>query len=101
MILLNQEMRFKKNLIEKNYFFLVEKKMKKNVEKMSKISKFREKNLHFFSKLFFDQKKIIFFDRIFLKVHLLIQENRFEVVSERFRQFRAKKNQGKKVLSGK
>ena len=35
----------------------------------------------FFEKIFFDQKKSKNFDRIFLKPHLLIEEDRFEAVS--------------------
>ena len=52
----------------------------------------------FFSKCFFVKEKINFFDGIFLKVHLLIEENRFKAISERFRQFIGKKTQGKIVL---
>ena len=55
--------------------------------------------LTFFLKYFFDQKKIIFFVRIFFKVHLLVEENEFKAISERFRQFKAEKNQGKKVFN--
>ena len=62
---------------------------------------FRKKSSTFFSsKLFFDQKKNKNFRSDFFKVHLLVQENRFEAVPERFRQFRAKKTQGEKVISG-
>ena len=42
----------------------------------------------FFSKSFFGEKKIIFFDGIFFKVHLLIEENHFKEISARFRQFK-------------
>ena len=34
---------------------------------------------------FFDDKKLNIFDDIFLKVHLLVEKNRFKTVSERFR----------------
>ena len=39
----------------------------------------------FFLKMFFDQKKIIFFDGIFFKVHLEIQENRLGMFPSSFR----------------
>ena len=42
----------------------------------------------FFSKLFFDKKKIKFFDRIFFKVHLHNSENRFLTVRKRFQQYK-------------
>ena len=97
-----------KNIFEKNIeifhtffgFFSIENWFFKNQFSIEKNQKNIWKFSIFFSKLFFDQKKLLFFDRIFFKVHLLIQENRFEAVLERFRQFRAKKIQGKKVLSG-
>ena len=57
--------------------------------------KILEKNIIFF-KIFFRPQKIFFFDEIFFKVHLLCLENRPEVVSERFRQFKGKKTQGQK-----
>ena len=38
------------------------------------------------------------FDYFFLKVHLLIEENRSEAVSERFRQFKGKKTKNQKRL---
>ena len=73
MILLDQELNFKKNPIGNYYFFLVEKYFwKKKSEKFSK--KFQNHNWNFsknfrtfFSKMFFDKKKIKFFDRFFLK----------------------------------
>ena len=46
-------------------------------------------------KLFFDQKKIYFFDGIFFKVHLLVQENCFEAVSKRSWQFKTRKSHAK------
>ena len=46
---------------------------------------------HSFSKLFFDKKKSKISDEVFLKVHLKIQKNRLEVVSERFRQSKPSK----------
>ena len=84
-------MNFKKNPIEKNIFFLRKKIFKKNIFFGWKIrpKKFRPKNVSTkkkFNQFFFDQiffgdffskKKIIFFDRIFFKVHLKIQEIRF------------------------
>ena len=36
---------------------------------------------------------------IFFKVHLLIEENRSEAVSERFRQFKGRKTKDKKCLT--
>ena len=77
--------------------------MKKNVEKNFENFKISIRILFFstfFFKIIFRPEKIIFFDRIFFKVHLLVQENRFEAVPERFQQFRAKKTQGEKVLAG-
>lgn len=41
-----------------------------------------------FLKIFFDQKKYVF---DFLKVHLLVEENRFEVVSEHSRKLKTHK----------
>ena len=40
-----------------------------------------------FSKIIFRQEKKTFFRWDFFKVHLEIQENRLEAVSERFRQY--------------
>ena len=56
-------------------------------------SKFVEKNPRFFSKLVFSVMRKYFSMRFF-KVHLLVKENRFEAVPERFRQFKARKRSG-------
>ena len=58
---------------------------------IEKITNFRKVCQLFFSKLFFDKKKIIFFDGIFFQVHLDIQENRFEAIPERFHQSKCTK----------
>ena len=47
---------------------------------------------HFFSKWLFGKKTLNFFDGIFLKVHLLIEEKHFDAVSKRFQQFKLPKN---------
>ena len=52
----------------------------------------------FFFKIIFDQKKIFFFDGIFFKAHLLVEDNHFEAVSERSQQYKTKKNYLKKNL---
>ena len=57
-----------------------------------------KKNPTFFLKLFFDRKKLCFFDGIFFKVHLLIQENRLEAISERFQQFKGGRTGVENVL---
>ena len=98
-------MNLKKNPIEK-YFFIMEKNdFEKNLEKIfEKFRFFQLKNRNFsniFSRFFFkiiflhDEK--IFFDGIFLKVQLQIQENRLEAVSGRSRQYKPSNLQGKKV----
>ena len=51
-----------------------------------------------FLKIRFDQKKYIFFRWDFLKVHLLVEKNRFEAVSERSRQFKTQKSHEKEML---
>ena len=49
----------------------------------------------FFFQLFFenifDRKKLKIFDGIFFKVHLLIQENRFESIPKQYQQFKGEK----------
>ena len=75
-------MNFKKNPIEKKSFFLVEKYFQKKVEKKSE-------NFRFFFNFFFENifrsEKIVFFDRIFFKSYLLVEDNRFETVLKRSR----------------
>ena len=51
-----------------------------------------------FLKIFFDSKKIYFFDGIFFKVYLLLQEKRFEAVSERSRQFKTRKSHAEEIV---
>ena len=48
----------------------------------------------FFENVFRPEKKI---DGIFFKVHLLVQEKRFEAVSERSRQFKTRKSHAEKM----
>ena len=67
---------FNENVIEKHMIF---------IEKIKKSKKFPT----FFFKTIFRQEKISFFDRIFFKVHLLVEAHRFDAVSERSRQFKS------------
>ena len=48
--------------------------------------------------MFFDQKKLTFFDGIFFEVHLLIQANRFEAISNRFQQSKGEKTVVEKTI---
>ena len=94
-ILLYQEMRLKKNLIEKKYFFV-----SKNDFHLKKFENFREflfillvreymEILIFLKwKSFFGTKKH-FFRWDFFKSYLLVQENRLAVIAERFGKFKA------------
>ena len=111
-------MNLKKNPIEK-YFFIMEKNdfEKKSQKKIEKSWFFQLKNWFFqvkfllekidfsiekieisriffeiFFKIIFLHDEKIFFDGIFLKVQLLVKENRLEAVPERYRQFKDKKN---------
>ena len=56
--------------------------MKNHMIFIEHFSVFFEKTDFFdFFKIFFDHKKLNFFDDIFLKVHLLVEENHFKAVS--------------------
>ena len=57
----------------------------KKFSKIFEIKKKIEKTSTFFLKIIFDQKKSKISDKIFFKVYLLIKENLFETISERFR----------------
>ena len=48
----------------------------------------QKNNIFCLETIIFVQKKIIFFDQIFFKVHLLIDENHFKAISDRFRLFK-------------
>ena len=48
--------------------------------------------------MFFDQKKLTFFDGIFFEVHLPIQANRFEAISNRFQQSKGEKTVVEKTV---
>ena len=48
--------------------------------------------------MFFDQKKLTFFDGIFFEVHLPIQANRFEAISNRFQQSKGAKTVVEKTI---
>ena len=52
-----------------------------------------------FFKIIFLHDEKIFFDGIFLKVHLLVEENRLEAVSERFHLFKGKTNEDNRKLN--
>ena len=54
------------------------------------------KYINQFPNYIFVEKKYVFFARIFLRVHLLIEENRFKAISGRFRQCSSAKPLGKK-----
>ena len=83
-------MNFKKNPIEKNNFFLRKKiSEKKFLVEIFFWSKIFNQKIYIFLKIFFRRKKIIFFDRIFFKVHLKIEEIRFLRVSCRSEASRA------------
>ena len=65
----------KKNPSKKYIFFWSKNFFKKKLKIFRfffDFQKISRKKSTFFSKMFFDQKKIYFFDRIFLKVHLLV-----------------------------
>ena len=52
----------------------------------------------FFFKIIFLHDEKIFFDGIFFEVHLLIQANRFEVISNRFQQSKGEKTVVEKTI---
>ena len=52
-----------------------------------------------FLKIFFDQKKNVFFSMGFFKTHLLVEENRFEAISERSQQLKTQKSHEKEMLT--
>ena len=72
---------FKKSIFSSNNFTW------KNRFSNWKKSKIFENFPRFFFKMIFLHDEKIFFDEIFLKVHLQVEENRFKAVSKRFQHF--------------